>query len=150
MKCLLVAINAKYIHSNLAVYSLKACAEAAARDGRGAPGIRVELAEYTINHRAAEILDDIYEKKADILCFSCYIWNIDHVKALVRNLKRLRPQVPVWLGGPEVSFDVRERLAEIPEADGILYGGYFHGKGGRQGTGDGWRTRRVRRCVFCG
>ncbi|MCI9487277.1 MAG: B12-binding domain-containing radical SAM protein [Lachnospiraceae bacterium] len=122
MKCLLVAINAKYIHSNLAVYSLKACAEAAARDRRGAPGIRVELAEYTINHRAAEILDDIYEKEADILCFSCYIWNIDHVKALVRNLKRLRPQVPVWLGGPEVSFDVRERLTEIPEADGILYG----------------------------
>ncbi len=122
MKCLLVAINAKYIHSNLAVYSLKACAEAALQDGGGAPGMRVELVEYTINHRAAEILDDIYRRKADILCFSCYIWNIEHVKTLVRDLKRLRPQVPVWLGGPEVSFDVEERLSEIPEADGILYG----------------------------
>ncbi len=118
MKCLLVAINAKYIHSNLAVYSLKACAE----KGRPAPGVQVELAEYTINHRAAEILDDIYMRKADILCFSCYIWNIGHVKTLVRNLKRLRPEVPIWLGGPEGSFDVEECLLELPEADGILYG----------------------------
>ncbi len=112
MKCLLVAINAKYIHSNLAVYSLKACA----------PEGQVELAEYTINHRAAEILDDIYRRKAELLCFSCYIWNIEHVKSLVRNLKRLRPEVPIWLGGPEVSFDLERQLAEMPEADGILYG----------------------------
>lgn len=116
MKCLLVAINAKYIHSNLAVYSLKACAEKRLKD------CQVELAEYTINHRAAEILDDIYMRKADMLCFSCYIWNIEQIKALVKNLKRLRPDVPIWLGGPEVSFECRERLKEIPEVDGILYG----------------------------
>ncbi|MCI8464686.1 MAG: B12-binding domain-containing radical SAM protein [Lachnospiraceae bacterium] len=122
MKCLLVAINAKYIHSNLAVYSLKACADAAIEYGYLTSGLQVELAEYTINHRAAEILDDIYMKKADILCFSCYIWNIEYVKTLVRNLKRLRPQVPIWLGGPEVSFDPEERLVEIPEVDGILCG----------------------------
>lgn len=116
MKCLLIAINAKYIHSNLAVYSLKACAE------RQVSGCSVELAEYTINHRAAEILDDIYLKKADILCFSCYIWNIEHVKTLIRNLRKLCPHVPIWLGGPEVSFACEERLRELPEVDGILYG----------------------------
>ncbi|MCI8549526.1 MAG: DUF4080 domain-containing protein [Lachnospiraceae bacterium] len=122
MKCLLAAINAKYIHSNPAVYSLKAYAEKAAKEGWGARGIQVEFAEYTINHRAAEILDDIYMKEADILCFSCYIWNIEYVKTLVKNLKQLNPAVPIWLGGPEVSFACEERLAEIPEADGILYG----------------------------
>ena len=122
MKCLLAAINAKYIHSNLAIYSLRACAEAAVREGRLTSEVQVELAEYTINHRAAEILDDIYMRKADLLCFSCYIWNIEYVKTLVRNLKRLRPQVPIWLGGPEVSFDLEAQLEGIPEADGILYG----------------------------
>ncbi|QNM04678.1 B12-binding domain-containing radical SAM protein [Qiania dongpingensis] len=114
MKCLLIAINAKYIHSNLAVYSLKACAEK--------EGLETELAEYTINHRASEILDDIYIKKADMLCFSCYIWNIQYVKSLMKDLKKLRPDVPIWLGGPEISFEWEERLKEIPEADGILYG----------------------------
>ena len=122
VKCLLTAINAKYIHSNPAVYSLKAYAEKAAEEGWGARGIQVEFAEYTINHRAAEILDDIYMKEADILCFSCYIWNIEYVKSLVKNLKQLNPAVPIWLGGPEVSFDCEKRLAEMPEADGILYG----------------------------
>ncbi|MCD2493152.1 B12-binding domain-containing radical SAM protein [Lacrimispora sp. NSJ-141] len=114
MKCLLIAINAKYIHSNLAVYSLKACAEK--------EGLVAELAEYTINHRASEILDDIYMRKADMLCFSCYIWNIEYVKSLVKDLKKLSPEIPIWLGGPEVSFECEERLREIPEADGILYG----------------------------
>ena len=118
MKCLLVAINAKYIHSNLAVYSLKSCVP----ETGDVCGFQVELAEYTINHRAAEILDDIYMRKADLLCFSCYIWNIEHVKTLVRNLKRLRPEVPIWLGGPEVSYDLERQLALLPEVDGILYG----------------------------
>ena len=122
LTCLLVAINAKYIHSNLAVYSLRACAERELCRRGAVADVRVELAEYTINHRAAEILDDIYMKKADILCFSCYIWNIEYVKTLVKNLKRLCPQTPIWLGGPEVSFDCEARLSEIPEADGILYG----------------------------
>ena len=77
MKCLLTAVNAKYIHSNPAVYTLKACASEI-------PGVQVEIGEYTINHRADEILDSIYMKKADMVCFSCYIWNIEYVKTLVR------------------------------------------------------------------
>lgn len=129
MKCLLAAINAKYIHSNLAVYDLKAYAEmqleAARRSGalpESAEDCRIELAEYTINHHAAEILDDLYMKNADILCFSCYIWNIEYVRVLVKNLKKLNPETPIWLGGPEVSFECETQLRELPEADGILYG----------------------------
>lgn len=117
MKCLLAAINSKYIHSNPAVYLLKACA-----DKRRLPGVETEAAEYTINHHAAEILDDIYLHHADLICFSCYIWNIDYVKTLVRNLKRICPNTAIWLGGPEVSYDCRAVLGELCEADGILYG----------------------------
>lgn len=148
MKILLVAINARYIHSNLAVYTLKACAEQAMKtwkngrkSGSSCPEeavsdtaepvcsdralqetVQIELAEYTINHRAAEILDDIYLREADVLCFSCYIWNIEYVKTLVKNLKRLCPGVPIWLGGPEVSYELERQFFEIPEIDGILYG----------------------------
>lgn len=117
MKCLLAAINSKYIHSNPAVYLLKACAD---RDALS--GVETEVAEYTINHHAAEILDDIYLHHADLICFSCYIWNIDSVKTLVRNLKRLCPKTAIWLGGPEVSYDCSAALQELREADGILYG----------------------------
>lgn len=120
LKFLLVAINAKYIHSNLAVYNLKACADRYLETIGG--GHEVELAEYTINHHAAELLDDIYLKNADVLCFSCYIWNIDHVKLLVRNLKKLRPHVPIWVGGPEVSYHLEHTMKDIPEIDGIMYG----------------------------
>ncbi len=115
MKCLLAAINAKYIHSNLAVYNLKAC-------GAGIPGAQVEIREYTINHRASEILDSLYMEQADLMGFSCYIWNIEYVKTLVRDLKRICPDTRVWLGGPEVSFRCEELLRELPEADGILFG----------------------------
>ena len=72
MKILLTAINAKYIHSNLAVYSLRAYAE----EYRG----NIELAEFTINHQKEYILSEIYKKKPDVLCFSCYIWNISYVR----------------------------------------------------------------------
>ena len=115
MKCLLTAVNAKYIHSNPAVYTLKACAAEI-------PGVQVEIGEYTINHRVDEILDSIYMKKADMVCFSCYIWNIEYVKTLVRDLRLLCPGLLIWLGGPEVSFHCEELLEELPEADGILYG----------------------------
>ena len=76
MKILLVAINAKYIHSNLAVYSLKAYAKAHAGEWD------IELAEYTINQQMDEILMDIYRRRPDVLCFSCYIWNIEYVESL--------------------------------------------------------------------
>ncbi|MBQ8731139.1 MAG: cobalamin-dependent protein, partial [Lachnospiraceae bacterium] len=79
MNTLLVAINAKYIHSNLAVYSLKAYAQS--------KGNSVEIAEYTINQQTDSIISDIYKKKPTLLGFSCYIWNIEYVKIIGREIK---------------------------------------------------------------
>lgn len=114
MKLLLTAINAKYIHSNLAVYSLRAAA--------GPIREQVELAEFTINHRTEDILRDIYRRKPDVLFFSCYIWNMLYVAELTAECKKVMPEVPVWLGGPEVSYDAEQFLREHPEVDGILCG----------------------------
>ena len=114
MKLLLTAINAKYIHSNLAIYSLRAYA--------GALSSHIELAEFTINHRTEDILREIYLRKPDVLLFSCYIWNIVYVRELAENLKKLMPEVPVWLGGPEVSYDAEAFLRGNPAVDGILCG----------------------------
>lgn len=121
MRCLLVAINSKYIHSNPAVYLLRECA---LRDLKQKQifGVEVELAEYTINHHASEIFDDIYLHHADLVCFSCYIWNIEYVRQLVRNLKNLCPSVKIWVGGPEVSYDCESFLRSLLQVDGVLYG----------------------------
>ncbi len=121
MRCLLVAINSKYIHSNPAVYLLRECA---LRDlqQKQISDVEIELAEYTINHHASEIFDDIYLHHADLVCFSCYIWNIEYVRQLVRNLKNLCPNVKIWVGGPEVSYDCESFLRSLPQVDGILYG----------------------------
>ncbi len=115
MKFLLVALNSKYIHSNPALYSLRAYVEDGLRE-------RVELAEYTINHGFTEVLADIYKRKPDVIGFSCYIWNIGMVWELVTELHKLMPDVPVWLGGPEVSFDGEKLLTEHPEVTGIMVG----------------------------
>lgn len=112
MRILLTAINAKYIHSNLAVYSLKAYA--------GDPD--TEIAEYTINQPVDQILMDLYERRPDVLCFSCYIWNLEYVERLVREYAKLQPGVPVWLGGPEVSYDAGEVLARLPQVKGVMKG----------------------------
>lgn len=114
MKILLVAINAKYIHSNLAVYSLRAYA-APFRE-------QVELLEYTINHRTDFILQEIYKSRPDVVCFSCYIWNISVVEALVEALGTLMPDLPLWLGGPEVSWEAGAFLMEHPKVRGIMAG----------------------------
>lgn len=114
MKILLVAINAKYIHSNPAVYSLKACA--------GAGECKVEIAEYTINQRTEEIRAGIYMAHPDVLAFSCYIWNIEHVKTLCADLRKIMPHVPIFLGGPEVSYDVEDTFRKCREADGVFVG----------------------------
>lgn len=112
MKLLLVAINAKYIHSNLAVYSLKSYAKEYADN--------IEIAEFTINQSDEEVLRGIYRRKADIVAFSCYIWNISMVKRIISQLKKVCPQVKVWLGGPEVSFHAEDFLRQNPAADGIV------------------------------
>lgn len=114
MKILLTAINAKYIHSNLAVHSLRAYA----REYRG----HVDVAEYTINHQTDYILQELYRQRPDVLCFSCYIWNISCVCQLAEELHRLRPELPIWVGGPEVSFDCTDFLEGHPAITGIMRG----------------------------
>ena len=95
---ILTAINSKYIHSNLAVYCLRAYAK---------PYIdEVEIAEYTINQQVDDILMSLYQKHPDILCFSCYIWNIEYIERVIREIHKLLPDVPIWLGGPEVFYDL--------------------------------------------
>lgn len=125
MKILLVAINAKYIHSNLAIYSLKAYAEKWLETYSGLTSgqdAEIKLTEYTINQPIPDILMDIYRKKPDILCFSCYIWNMEHTEALVKEIAKLRPHMPIWLGGPEVSYDAVEVLGRLPQVKGIMKG----------------------------
>lgn len=114
MKLLLTAINAKYIHSNLAVYSLRAYAKEYRE--------QIELAEYTINHRMEYILSGIYKRRPDVLCFSCYIWNISEVLAVAEEFHKLCPDVPIWMGGPEVSYEVENFLQEHPFVTGVMVG----------------------------
>lgn len=117
MKVLLTAVNAKYIHSNLAIYSMKAYAEQ-----KGCPGAEIQLAEYTINKQQDGILRGIYEKKPDLLCFSCYIWNISFVRELIRDVKKILPKTRIWVGGPEVSYDAEDFLKEMPQVTGVICG----------------------------
>ena len=114
MKILLAACNAKYIHSNLAVYNLKSCS--------GEYSSRVVVKEYTINQIRDDILKDIYLEQPDVVCFSCYIWNISFVRELVPDLKKILPQVEFWAGGPEVSYDAVEFLKKNPAFFGVMVG----------------------------
>lgn len=116
MKFLLAAINAKYIHSNLAVYSLQAYAK------QQVPQAEISLGEYTINHQMDMILQDIYRRKPDVIGFSCYIWNIQYVKAFLRDIPKVLPDAQIWLGGPEVSYRAREILEEYPAVRGVMVG----------------------------
>lgn len=121
MKLLLVAVNAKYIHSNLGIYSLKAYAGQRPYEGRE-PAPDIELAEYTINLQPDACLRDIYSRKPDMVGFSCYVWNIEIIRALSADLRKLLPGVPIWLGGPEVSYDGKTVLRELPWITGIMKG----------------------------
>ena len=114
MKILLAACNAKYIHSNLAVYDLKAYSSDYDE--------HVILREYTINQPKDEILKDIYSSGADVVCFSCYIWNISFVRELIRDLVKILPKTAFWAGGPEVSYDAEKFLTEMPEMTGVMVG----------------------------
>ena len=114
MNILLAAINAKYIHSNLAVYSLRAYA--------GKYTEEIEIAEYTINQPMDDILMDIYTHRPDILCFSCYLWNISYVEQLIREIPKILPDTKIWLGGPEVSYNGRDMLEEYSGLTGVICG----------------------------
>ena len=121
MKILLIAINAKYIHSNPAVYSLAAYANHNLTKEEKEQ-CQVEIAEYTINHRTESIIADIYKKKPDVLNFSCYIWNWEYVQEVMVELHKLLPQVPIYLGGPEVSFTSKDIMEQYPFLAGIVIG----------------------------
>ncbi len=125
MKFLLAAVNAKYIHSNLGVYSLKKYADEKRNRRTGDaldPDWEIEIGEYTINHQMDYILQDIYEKAPDAVGFSCYIWNILYVQELIRDLKKVLPQTEIWLGGPEVSYRAEEILMQEPSVRGVMAG----------------------------
>jgi len=130
MKILLAAINAKYIHSNLAVRNIKNYALEYKEE--------IEIGEYTINQSIDFILKDIYKQKPEILAFSCYIWNINYVKELSKEVAKVLPNTKIWLGGPEVSYEADIQIQEMPEITGIMLGEgesifynllhYYHGK----------------------
>lgn len=115
MKFLLVALNAKYIHSNPALYSLRAYAGEQLQE-------HVEIAEYTINNSLTDILADIYKRKPDAIGLSCYIWNIEMMLDMIKELGKLLPDVPIWLGGPEVTYDAPKLLEKYPEITGVMIG----------------------------
>ena len=114
MKILLAACNAKYIHSNLAVYDLQAYAAKYAN--------HIILKEYTINQQKDDIMRDIYLEHPDVVCVSCYIWNISFVKELMADLMKILPDADFWAGGPEVSYDAEKFLADNPEFTGVMVG----------------------------
>lgn len=118
MNILLTAINAKYIHSNLAVYSLRAYAAGKCERYKE----EIEIAEYTINQPLNQILMDLYKRKPKVLCFSCYLWNIEYVEQLVAELGKIMPQTDIWLGGPEVSYHASHMLEQFPQVYGIMRG----------------------------
>lgn len=118
MKFLLAALNAKYIHSNPALYSLRSYAFSQDAEAAG----EVELAEYTINQQLSDILADIYKKKPDVVAFSCYIWNWEMIQELTCELHKILPGVPLWLGGPEVSYNAKEILQKYPFLTGVMVG----------------------------
>ena len=137
MKVLLAAVNAKYIHSNLAVYSLRAYAQKYCGE--------TEIAEYTINQTIDDILTDIYLRQPDVLCLSCYLWNIPYVGQIAAEVPKILPHTQIWLGGPEVSYDAADALRRYPGVAGVMCGegeatflelmGYWEqqGRGDREG-----------------
>ena len=122
MKVLLAAINAKYIHSNLGIYSLKTYGEKMLKEWGLAEQAEISLAEYTINHQMEQILQDIYKRKPDVIGFSCYIWNISYVKVILADIKKVLPDVRIWAGGPEVSYHGEAFLKEEPAVDLVMMG----------------------------
>ena len=114
MKILLAACNAKYIHSNLAVYDLQAYASDYAD--------HIVLKEYTINQQKDDIMRDIYMEHPDVVCVSCYIWNLSFVKELMADLIKILPGADFWAGGPEVSYDAEKFLTENSEFKGVMVG----------------------------
>lgn len=113
MNIVCATLNAKFIHTSLALRYLKAYAE---------PEYQVQLAEYTINDPVMNIVSDLYRKAPDVLGFSCYIWNIEETIKVITMLKKIKPELTIILGGPEVTYDTSEWLERVKEVDFIVVG----------------------------
>lgn len=113
MNIVLTTLNAKYIHTNLAIRYLKAAV---------LPDFNPQIVEYTIKDPAFNIVSDLFQKKPDVVGFSCYIWNIEETIKVIQMLKTVLPNVKIVLGGPEVSYDVHHWLRKVPEIDYIIMG----------------------------
>ncbi|MDP4169230.1 MAG: B12-binding domain-containing radical SAM protein [Bacillota bacterium] len=113
MNIILTTLNAKYIHTNLAIRYLKAYA---------APEFPIHLKEYTIKDPVMNIVTDLIQQKPEIIGFSCYIWNIEETIKVIQILKKIDPSIQIVLGGPEVSYDTTEWMEKIPEVDVIVIG----------------------------
>lgn len=140
MKILLTTLNAKYVHSNLALRYLY---ETGRRAGLSADQLRMQ--EFTINNESGYVYGEILRGGWDLVCFSCYIWNIRQIHDLTADLKKARPELTILLGGPEVSYDAEDFLTANPHIDGILRGegeAAFHRLCERL-----WRQIRLRRTI---
>ncbi|MDZ5470519.1 B12-binding domain-containing radical SAM protein [Bacillus sp. 31A1R] len=113
MKIVVTTLNAKYIHTNIAIRYLKAYAQ---------PEFDVELTEYTIKDPTMNIVTDLIKKKPNIIGFSCYIWNIEETIKVVKMIKKIDPSILIVIGGPEVTYDVHEWMEKVPEFDFIVIG----------------------------
>ena len=113
-KILLVALNAKYIHTNPAIHSLNSYAKKYKEN--------LDLEEFTINNHLDDIIETIYKKRPYMIGFSCYIWNIDMITRIIPELKKVMPDVKIWFGGPEVSYNPIEYLNKYKELDGLVIG----------------------------
>ena len=122
MNILLVGINAKYIHSNPAIYSLAAYAGKFTDKNGVSLRNHIQIAEYTINQQTEDIEADIYRQMPDVLAISCYIWNFSLVQELIADIHQVRPDLPIWLGGPEVSFHPEQLMQKFPFLAGIMIG----------------------------
>ncbi|UJF34365.1 B12-binding domain-containing radical SAM protein [Paenibacillus hexagrammi] len=113
MKVIVSTLNAKFIHTSLALRYLKAFCE---------KDFDVDIVEYTIKDPAMNIVSDLYQKAPDVLGFSCYIWNIEETIHIIRMIKKIMPNLLIVLGGPEVSYDTEYWMNRIPEVDFIVMG----------------------------
>jgi anaerobic magnesium-protoporphyrin IX monomethyl ester cyclase len=113
MNIVLTTLNAKYIHTNLAIRYLKAYAQ---------PEFDVKLVEYTIKDPVINIVSDLIQKQPDVIGFSCYIWNIEETIKVIKMIKKINPEIKIIAGGPEVTYDVQEWMQEVLEFDFIVIG----------------------------
>jgi anaerobic magnesium-protoporphyrin IX monomethyl ester cyclase len=113
MNVICSTLNAKFIHTNLAIRYLKAYAE---------PDFNIQIKEYTIKDPVLNIVTDLYQQKPEVIGFSCYIWNIEETIKVMNLLKKVDPSLIIVLGGPEVTYDTREWMEKIPEVDFIVMG----------------------------